>query len=104
MNSSDRRTPGTFILDTVFDGKTHTTPLGVIYVTTGAGGKHLYDVEYTGVPAKWLLPDDDNTPYVASFISDRHSLTVFELEGKTLTMTQVDESGREIDRIKVTKA
>jgi len=29
---------------------------------------------------------------------------VFELEGKTLTMTQVDESGREIDRIKVTKA
>ena len=103
-NSSDRRTPGTFTLDTVFDGKTHTTPLGVIYVTTGAGGKHLYDVDYTGAPAKWLLPDDGSTPYVASFISDRHSLTVFELEGKTLTMTQVDESGREIDRIKVTKA
>ena len=104
VNAKDRRVPGTFTLDNVFDGKTQTKPSGVIYITTGAGGKHLYDVDYTGDPTKWVHPDDGNVPYVANFISDRHSLTVFDLEGKTLTMTQIDESGHEIDRIKVTKA
>ena len=40
---SDRRIPGTFTLDTTFDGKMHTKPNGIIYITTGAGGKELYD-------------------------------------------------------------
>ena len=103
VNAKDRRIPGTFTLDTAFDGRNHTTPQGIIYITTGAGGKHLYDVDYTGDPSKWVHPDDNNTPYVANFISDRHSLTVFDLDGKTLTMMQIDENGQEIDRIKVTK-
>lgn len=104
VNAADRRIPGTFTVDTVFDGKTHTRPDGVIYVTTGAGGKHLYDVDYTGDPSKWVHPDDGDVPYVANFISDRHSLTVFDMDRRTLTMTQIDESGQEIDRITVTKA
>ncbi len=104
VNAKDRRVPGRFTLDTMFDGRTRTKPNGIIYITTGAGGKHLYDVDYTGEPTRWVHPDDGNTPYVANFISDRHSLTVFDLDGKTLTMTQIDENGHEIDRIKVTKA
>ena len=103
VNAKDRRVSGTFTLDEAFDGRRHTKAEGVIYVTTGAGGKHLYDVDYTGDPAKWLHPEDNNTAYVANFISDRHSLTVFDLDGRTLRMAQIDENGREIDRITVTK-
>ncbi len=104
VNTKDRRVPGVFSLDEVFDGKTHTKPNGVIYITTGAGGKHLYDVDYTGDPAKWVHPDDGNTPYVANFISDRHSLTVIELDGGKLMMTQIDENGQEVDRMTITKS
>ena len=37
-------------------------------------------------------------------ITDRHSLSVFDVDGRRLTMTQIDEAGAEIDRIVVTKA
>jgi len=104
VDAADRRVPGTFTVDHAFDGKTRTRPAGIIYVTTGAGGKHLYDVDYTGDPSKWVHPDDASVPYVANFVSDRHSLTAFELDGRRLTMAQIDESGQEIDRITVTKA
>jgi len=36
-------------------------------------------------------------------ISDRHSLTVFDVERDELLMRQIDEQGSEIDRIRVTK-
>jgi hypothetical protein len=36
-------------------------------------------------------------------VTDRHSLSVFDVDGARLTMTQIDEAGREIDRIVVTK-
>lgn len=58
----------------------------------------------TKTPAKWLHSEDDNTAYNARFHSSAHSLTVFHVDGSTLTMTQVDETGQEIDRITVTKA
>ena len=57
---SDRRIPGTFTLDKAFDGKTHTKPNGVIYITTGAGGKELYDPGFDDNPALWLHADDNN--------------------------------------------
>jgi hypothetical protein len=37
-------------------------------------------------------------------VTDRHSLSVFDIEGAQLSMRQVDESGSEIDRFVVTKA
>lgn len=37
-------------------------------------------------------------------ITDRHSLTVFELEGSELLMRQIDEHGNEIDRLRISKA
>jgi hypothetical protein len=36
-------------------------------------------------------------------VSDRHSLSVFEVDGTHLTMTQIDDAGHEIDRFVVTK-
>jgi hypothetical protein len=99
-----RLIPGTFTIDRNFDGKSQTKPNGVIYITTGAGGKHLYDPGFSDDPSKWRHPEDDNVEYVSRFISDRHSLTVFDLDAKSLTMRQIDEWGNEVDRIRITKA
>lgn len=78
--------PGQFTVDTNFDGRTKTKPTGIIYITTGAGGKELYDPAYN-----------------ARFFSRRHSLTVCDVDGGTLTLTQVDEDGKVRDRIQITK-
>ena len=104
VNSKNRLVPGKFTIDTRFDGKTVTKPDGIIYITTGAGGKHLYDPESNNNPKSWLHPEDNNADYVARFVSDRHSLTVFDMDASSLTMTQIDEWGNTIDRIRVTKA
>jgi hypothetical protein len=103
INGKKRLVPGKFAIDRKFDGKTVTRPDGIIYITTGAGGKELYDPGFTDTPAHWLHPEDDNADYVARFISDRHSLTVFDLDRHSLALTQIDEWGREIDRVQITK-
>ena len=104
INEADRRVSGQFTVDRRFDGKSVTVPQGVIYITTGAGGKTLYDKGYSADSTKWRLADDGNEDYVAQFNSDRHSLTLFDVEAGSLTMTQIDEQGATMDRIRVTKA
>ena len=98
-----RLVPGVFSIDRKFDGKTVTKPDGVLYIVTGAGGKELYDPHSNNAPARWLHPEDDNADYVARFISDRHSLTVFDMDHHSLTLTQIDEWGHEIDPCHITK-
>jgi hypothetical protein len=102
VGSKDRLVPGTFTIDRSFDGVKNTCPDGVIYITTGAGGKALYDVDWNDTPEKWLHPEDNNADYIARFVSDRHSLTLIELDGSTLTLTQRDAWGQDIDKIRVT--
>ncbi|HTB62549.1 MAG TPA: metallophosphoesterase [Opitutales bacterium] len=104
LQAKDRRIPGDFTIDTEFDGEKTTKAAGIIHITTGAGGKHLYDPGYTDEPTKWLHADDNNVAYVAQMISDRHSLTIFDIEGAELIMRQIDEDGNEVDKIQVTKA
>jgi 3',5'-cyclic AMP phosphodiesterase CpdA len=99
-----RLVSGKFSIDRKFDGKTVTQPDGILYITTGAGGKELYDPGFTDTPTKWLHPEDGNADYMARFVSDRHSLTVFDMDHHSLTLTQIDEWGREIDNIHITKA
>ena len=103
-HAADRRIPGAFTVDMAFDGQAKTRPDGIQYVTTGAGGKELYDPDFTDAPAKWLHADDKDAAYVARFISNTHSLTVFDIHGPSLTLTQIDEAGKEVDRLQVTKA
>lgn len=95
--------PGEFQIDTHYDGEKITKPEGVLYIVTGAGGNHLHGPEYTQNPEKRLHERDIRADYVMQFVSDRHSFTAFELEGDTLRMAQIDEWGREFDRITVTK-
>ncbi len=99
-----RLIPGDFTVDTAFDGKAKTKADGVIYITTGAGGKELYDPGFDDAPQEWLHPEDNDVAYNARFLSSVHSFTVIEIDGGTLTLTQVDETGQERDRIQVTKA
>jgi predicted phosphodiesterase len=99
-----RMVPGVFTVDRRFDGIRNTRPDGILYVVTGAGGKHLYDPGWTDNPRLWTHAEDDHEDYVVKMVTDRHSLTVFEIDGRRLTMAQVDESGQEFDRIAVTKA
>ncbi len=103
INTKNREVSGDFTVDKAFDGSAKTLPEGILYITTGAGGNRLYDGDYNNNPSKWHLPGDGDARYVASLISDRHSLTLFDIDGGKLLMRQIDESGREIDRIQVSK-
>ena len=103
-DDDDRRVPGTFIVDHAFDGKTATTPLGVIYIITGAGGADLYDPGFTDTPDRWLHDDDDRIPYVERVVTDRHSFTILDVHREALTIAQVDQWGHAVDRLKITKA
>jgi hypothetical protein len=99
-----RHVPGSFTVDRMFDGSSHTTPNGVLYVVTGAGGKQLYDAGFTDTPARWLRDPDNRAEYVARMVTDRYSFTLFDVDGARLTMTQIDANGRSFDRIVVTKS
>jgi len=101
LGVSDRLVPGTFTLDQAFDGRRHTRPDGVIYRTTGAGGNRLYDPDFTGRPAAWLRPEDGNVPYVERLVSDRHSLTVVDMDAARLVVRQLDGQGKELDRLRI---
>jgi hypothetical protein len=103
IGGKDRRVPGTFTIDATFDGVTNTRADGILYIVTGAGGKHLYDPGFTDNPARWTHADDGHAEYMVKMVTDRHSLSLFDLEGSRLTMTQIDEAGQEFDRIVVTK-
>jgi outer membrane lipoprotein-sorting protein len=46
------------------------------------------------------LPRVETAPEI--IISDRHSLTVFDVEREQVLLRQIDERGNEIDRIRVT--
>ena len=104
VGGKDRRVPGTFSIDRAFDGVSRTQPDGILHIVTGAGGKHLYDPGWTDNPARWTHADDGNADYVVKMVTDRHSLTVFDVDGPRLAMAQIDEQGVEFDRIIVTKS
>ncbi len=90
------RVPGRWTLDTEYDGRTRTRPRGVIYVTTGAGGASLYNLEQDADPGSWQA-------YTSKFISRVNSLTIADIDGPTLTVRQIAADGRELDRFIVTK-
>ena len=87
---------GDFEIDDTFDGSTDTTPDGVLYIVTGAGGAGAYDPDQTDNTPTWQ-------PFTQKLISDTYSLTLVDVEGRSLRLRQVTENGDEIDRITITK-
>ena len=63
---------------------------------TGAGGAELYDRWQTDAKASWQ-------PWTRAFVSDKHSFTVLDVDGKTLKLRQLDAEGHELDAITLTK-
>jgi hypothetical protein len=84
------------MLDKTFDGKSDTTPEGIIYIVTGAGGQRLYNPEQQDDPASWQ-------EFTFKHISKEHSLSVVEIDGPTLTLRQLTAEGNEVDRFVITK-
>lgn len=91
-----RVVPGAWKLDHTFDGITNTKPNGVIYIVTGAGGQTLYNPEQQDDADSWQKFTD-------KFISKIHSLTVVDVDGKTLKLSQQSADGKELDAIKISK-
>ena len=91
-----RVVPGRWTLDKSFDGQTNTTPHGIIYLVTGAGGQDLYNVDQNNDPDSWQKFTD-------KFVSNTHSMTIADVDGKTLTIRQISEDGKEVDRFRITK-
>ena len=87
---------GDFEIDQTFDGVKDTTPSGVLYIVTGAGGAGAYDPDQTDNQPTWQ-------PYTMKFLSDVYSFTTVDVNGATLTLKQISETGQELDRIVVTK-
>ncbi len=90
------RVAGDWTLDKTFDGKEKTRPAGVIYLVTGAGGARLYNPEQQADPASWQ-------EFTHKYVAETHSLTVVDVDGKTLKVRQISDAGKELDRFTVTK-
>lgn len=102
--SPEGRVDGEFVLDNEFDGIRNTRPNGIIYIVTGAGGAELYDKELGNNPELWThSPAENWVPFTAKMITDRHSFTLVETEGKKLSLKQLDTNGEVIDAIVITK-
>lgn len=102
--SDEGRVDGVFTLDTAFDGTTQTKPNGIIYIVTGAGGASLYDKELGSNPELWKHEPPENwVPFTVKLISDQHSFTLIETDGKKLNLKQLDVRGNTLDNITITK-
>jgi len=92
----NQEVPGKWTLDKTFDGATNTKPNGVIYITTGAGGAGLYNIEQTVDKASWQ-------EFTSTFISTVHSFSVIDTTSKQLTLKQISAEGKELDRFTITR-
>lgn len=102
--SEEGKVDGTFELDEEFDGKVNTKANGIIHIITGAGGGALYGPELTNNPDLWKKGTSENwAPFTSKLVSDRHSFTLIETNGKELTLKQIDAEGNIIDEIRITK-
>ncbi len=102
--SPEGRVDGTFTIDENFDGVTNTKPQGIVYIVSGAGGAKLYDGHITNNPEMWKHDLPGNwVPFTAKLVSDIHSFTRIETDGKKLVLKQMDAKGITFDQITITK-
>jgi predicted phosphodiesterase len=95
---------GKFTIDNKFDGVQNTKPEGIIHIVTGGGGAKLYNTNFTDNPKMWEHDPANWAPYTSKFIADRHSFSVVEADSNRLVLRQLDSTGKEVDRMVITKA
>ncbi len=87
---------GTIALDKAYDSTDNTKPNGIIHIVTGAGGARLYS-------ATDNLEITKMGDFLLKTISDCHSYTVCKVDGGKLTVSQVSDSGKVIDKFAIKK-
>ena len=87
---------GEWKLDKTFRDGTNAGPHGVIYIVSGGGGAELYNPEQQADPGSWQ-------GFTDKFISQVHSLSVVDIDGKTFRLTQVSETGQRVDSFQIVK-
>jgi acid phosphatase type 7 len=87
---------GDWKLDKEFGDGDHGKPHGVLYIVSGAGGAEIYNPEQQADPASWQT-------FTNKFISQVHSLSVVDIDGKKLRLEQVSETGEVVDSFRITK-
>jgi hypothetical protein len=87
---------GEWTLDKEFKDGASAKPKGVIYIVSGGGGASLYNPEQQVDPASWQTFTD-------KFISQVHSLSVVDVEGKVFRLKQVSETGEVVDSFQIAK-
>ena len=95
-DAKSKHAPGTWKLDRTFDGREKTNPSGVIYLITGAGGAFLYDTSQGADQKQWQ-------EFTTAFVSNTHSFTGVEIDGKKATFHQIDDNGKPVDTFTITK-
>jgi Icc-related predicted phosphoesterase len=87
---------GDFKLDKDFADGATARPKGVIYLVTGAGGAGLYSPGMQKTPESWQ-------PFTNKFISQIHSFTVVDIDGKKMKVKQISEAGEQLDAWQISK-
>jgi hypothetical protein len=87
---------GEWKIDTNFADGATAKPKGVIYIVSGAGGADLYNPEQQTDPGSWQS-------FTSKFIPQVHSLSVVDVEGKTLRLKQLSDTGELVDSFRIAK-
>jgi acid phosphatase type 7 len=87
---------GEFKFDKEFRDGATAKPKGIIYIVTGGGGASLYNPEMQKMPETWQ-------PFTNKFVSEVHSFTVVDIDGKKMKVKQVSENGEEVDAWQIVK-
>jgi predicted phosphodiesterase len=87
---------GDFKLDKDFGDGASAKPKGVIYIVTGGGGAALYNPEMQKMPETWQ-------PFTDKFISEIHSFTVVDIDGRKMKVKQISETGEQVDAWQILK-
>ncbi|HKD10415.1 MAG TPA: metallophosphoesterase [Bryobacteraceae bacterium] len=69
---------------------------GVVYVVSGAGGAELYDSAQGDDRATWQ-------PFTDQFISNRHTLTLLDVNANRVELTQISDAGETVDRFSLVR-
>jgi hypothetical protein len=87
---------GGWVIDELFGDGAKTAPNAPIYIVSGGGGADLYDREQMKDPNSWQS-------FTNKFISDTHSFSLVEIDGKTFRLRQISETGTEVDSFRIAK-
>ncbi len=94
--NADGTVDGTITLDKTYDSTNKTRPSGIIHIVTGAGGARLYNPTDSGEITR--MGD-----FLLKTISDCHSYTVCKVDGGNLTVSQISDAGKVIDKFALQK-